>query len=71
MDAVWFNKELFKSSCPGNKKSASQMWREEARINKYCINESNQVSVEEAEDQKSTDKTKAYEVIEEVFKKCH
>ena len=67
MDAVRFNKELFKRSCPGNKKSPCQMRREEARINKYCVNKSNQVSVEEVEDKKSTDKTKAYEVIEEVF----
>ena len=43
------------------------MRREEAKINKYCVNKSNQVSVEEAGDKKSTDKTKASEVIEEVF----
>ena len=61
MDAVQFN------SCPGNKKSPSTMRREEARINKYCVHKSNQVSVEEAEDKKSTDKTKASEVIKEVF----
>ena len=46
------------------------MTREDARINKYCLNKSNQLSVEEAEDKKSTDKTKAPEVIEEVFEKC-
>ena len=43
------------------------MTREEARINKHCVNKSNQVSVEEAVDKNSTDKTKASEVIEEVF----
>ena len=43
------------------------MRREEARVNKYCVNKSNHASVEEAEDKKSTDKTKAPEVIEEVF----
>ena len=64
MDAFQFKKELFKSSCPVNKKSPSQMRREWARINKYCLNKSNQVSVEEAQDKKSTDKTKASEVIE-------
>ena len=42
------------------------MRREEAGINKYCVNISNQVSVEEAKDKNSTDKTKAFEVIEEV-----
>ena len=46
------------------------MRREEVRINKYCLKKSNQVSVEEAEDKKSTDKTKASEVIQEVFEKC-
>ena len=66
MDAARFSKELFKSSCPGNKQSPSQMRREEAGINKYCVNISNQVSVEEAKDKNSTDKTKAFEVIEEV-----
>ena len=45
------------------------MRREEASINEYCLNKSNQ-HVEEAEDKKSTDKTKASEVIEEVFEKC-
>ena len=44
------------------------MRREEARINKYCLNKFNQVSVEEAECKKSTDKTKASEVIEEILK---
>ena len=43
------------------------MRREEARINKYCVSKSNQLSVEEAEDKKLTDKTKASEVIEELF----
>ena len=43
------------------------MRREEAKINKYWVNKSNQVSVEQAEVKKSTDKTKASEVIEEVF----
>ena len=46
------------------------MRREWARINKCCLNKSNQVSVEEAQDKKSTDKTKASEVIEQVFEKC-
>ena len=46
------------------------MRREEARINEYWLNKSYQVSVEEAEDKKSTDKTIASEVIEEVFEKC-
>ena len=50
MDSFQFNKELFKSSCPVNKKSPSQMKTEEARINKYGFNKSNQVSVKEAED---------------------
>ena len=45
------------------------MRREEARINKYCLNKSNQVSVEEAEDKNYIDKTKSSEVIEEVFEK--
>ena len=55
MGAVRFNKELFKSSCPGNQKSPSQIRREEPRLIKYCVHKSNQVSVEEAEDKKSTD----------------
>ena len=63
MDALQFNKELFKSSCPVNKKSLSQVRREEARMNKYCLSKSNKVSGEEAKDKKSTDKTKASEVI--------
>ena len=46
------------------------MRREEARINKYWLNKSNHVSLEEAEDKKCTDKTIASEVIEEVFEKC-
>ena len=46
------------------------MRREEARWFKYRLDKSNQVSVEETEDKKSTDKTKASEVIEEVFEKC-
>ena len=45
------------------------MRREEARKNKYCLNKSNQVSVEESEDKKSTDNTKALKVTEEVFEK--
>ena len=45
MDAFQFNKELFKSFCPVKNKSASQMRREEARRNKYCLGKSNQVSV--------------------------
>ena len=69
MDAFQFNKELFKSSCPIKKKSPSQMRREERRRNKYCLNKSNHVSVEESEDKKSTNKTKALKVIEEVFEK--
>ena len=43
------------------------MRRDKARINKYCLNKSNQVSVENAEDKKSTTKTKAFEVIVEVL----
>ena len=43
------------------------MRREEERSNQYCLNKSNQVSVEASEDKKSTDKTKASKVIEEVF----
>ena len=46
------------------------MRSEEARINKYCLNKSYQVLVEEAEDKKSTDKIKASEVIEEQMEKC-
>ena len=42
------------------------MRREEARRNKYCLNKSNLVYVEETEDKKSSDK-KASEVIEVVF----
>ena len=64
MDAYQFNKQLLKSSCPVNKKIPSQMRREWEMINKCCLNKSNQVSVEEAQDKKSTDKTKASEVIE-------
>ena len=46
------------------------MRREEARINKYCLNKSNQVSVGESEyEKKSTDNTKASKVIKEVFEK--
>ena len=45
------------------------MKREEARIKKYCLNKSNQVFVDEADDKKSTDKTKTSEVMEEVFEK--
>ena len=69
MDACQFNNELFKSSCPVKKKSTSQMRREEARRNIYCPNKYKQVSVEESEDKKCTDKAKASEVIEEVFGK--
>ena len=64
MDAFQFNKELLKSSSPVKKKSPSHMRREEARRN-----QSNQVSVEESEDKKSTDNTKALKVIEEGFEK--
>ena len=46
------------------------MRREEARKNKYSPNTSKNVSVEETVDEKSTMKTKAYEVIEEVFLNC-
>ena len=46
------------------------MRREEARMNKYCLSKSDKVSVEEAKDKKSTDKTKASEVIKEVLEKC-
>ena len=70
MDAFQFNKDLFKSSCPVKKKSPSQMRREEARRNKYCLNKCNKVYVEETKDKKSTDKTIASEVIEKVFDKC-
>ena len=52
MDAFQFNKELFKSSCPFNKKSPSQMRTEWARINKCCLNKCKQVSVDEAQDKK-------------------
>ena len=48
----------------------SQMKREEARRNKYCLNKSNHVYVEETEDKKSSDKKKPSEVIEVVFEKC-
>ena len=67
MDAFQFYKEIFKRSCPVKKKFPSQMRREEARKNKYCLNKSNQISVEESEDKKSTDNTKALKVTEEVF----
>ena len=43
------------------------MRREEARRNKYCLDKSNQVSVEKTEDKNLTDKTKASEVIDVVF----
>ena len=46
------------------------MKREEARRNKYCVNKSNHVYVEETEDKKSSDKKKPSEVIEVVFEKC-
>ena len=46
----------FQSFCPVKKKSPSQMRREEARKNKYCLTKSNQVYVEETEDKKSSDK---------------
>ena len=42
----------------------------EARRNKYCLNKSNYVYVEETEDKKSSDKKKPSEVIEVVFEKC-
>ena len=45
------------------------MRRKEARRNKYCLNKSNLVYVEETEDKKSSDK-KASEVIEVGFEKC-
>ena len=45
------------------------MRREEARIKIYCFKKSNQVSVKEAKDKKSTYKRKASEVIEEIFEK--
>ena len=38
-------------------------------IPKYRLDKSNQVSVEETEDEKNTDKTKSSEVIEEVIEK--
>ena len=38
-------------------------------IPKYCLDKSNQVSVEETEYEKNTDKTKSSEVIEEVIEK--
>ena len=43
------------------------MRRKEARRNKYPLDKSNQVSVEENEDKKSTDKTNGSKVIEEAF----
>ena len=46
------------------------MRREEARRNKYCPDISKHVSMEETEDNKFTDETKVYEVIEEVLEKC-
>ena len=46
------------------------MKSEEARINKYCLNKSNHVYVEETEGKKSSDKKKPSEVIEVVFEKC-
>ena len=46
------------------------MRREEARRNKYCLNKSNLVYVEETEDKKYSDKKKASEVLEVVFEKC-
>ena len=55
--------------CPVKSKSPSQKRREEARRNKYCLCKSIQVSVEKIEDKKFTDKTKASEVIKEVFEK--
>ena len=45
------------------------MRREDARRNKYWIDKSNLVYVEETEDKKSSEK-KASEVIEVVFEKC-
>ena len=45
------------------------MRRTEARKNEYCLNTCNQVSVEESEDKKSTDNTKASKETEEVFEK--
>ena len=69
MDAFQFKKELLKSSCPVKKKSPSHLSREEEKKNKFCLNISNQVSVEESEDKKSTENTKASKVTEEVFKK--
>ena len=45
------------------------MRREEARRNKYCLNKSNLVYVEETEDKKSSDK-KASEVIKVKLEKC-
>ena len=47
------------------------MRREEARKNNHCLNKSSKVSVEESEDKKSTDKTKASKVTEEVFEKSN
>ena len=44
------------------------MRRKKYKRNKYCINKSN--LVEETENKKSTDKKKAFEVIEVVFEKC-
>ena len=42
---------------------------EEGKRNKYCLNKSNLVYVEETENKKFSDK-KASEVIEVVFEKC-
>ena len=46
----------FQSFCPVKKMKPSQMRREEARRNKYCLDKSHQVYVEETEDKKSSDK---------------
>jgi hypothetical protein len=46
----------FQSFCPVKKKSPSQIKREEARRNKYYLNKSNHVYMEETEYKKSSDK---------------
>ena len=46
------------------------MRREEARRNKYCLKQSNQIYVEETEEKSLLIKKKASEAIEVVFKRC-
>ena len=46
------------------------MRREEGKRNKYCLNKSNLVYVEETDIKKSSDKKEASQVMEVVFEKC-